>query len=81
MLYCKSIIGHSHYLKILFIEKNVLCFRVLDFKIDNLVDYKSNETDKYGVKWFVSAFSYVSENDGEEYLGIYLHAEHQFECK
>lgn len=47
----------------------------------DLANCISNKTDKYGVKWSMSAYSYVSKENGEEYLGVGLYAEHNFECK
>ena len=47
----------------------------------NFVYTKSNQIDNYGVKWHLSARSNVDKDDGEEYLNIYLHAEHHFESK
>lgn len=48
--------------------------------MDNLAYCVSNVTDKYGVKWSVSARSLVCD-DGEEYLAVSLHAEHNFHFK
>lgn len=47
-------------------------------KMARFEEIESNKIDKYGVKWYMSALSKVSEDNGEEYLAVYLHAEHHF---
>lgn len=41
----------------------------------------SKRIDKFGAEWFISVKSQSNETDGEEYLNVYLHAEHTLEHK
>ena len=52
-------------------------------KMNTYEDNHSNGIDEYGVKWSITASSEVDDEEegGEEYLYVYLHAEHHFKSK
>lgn len=54
----------------------------LDLKIDEIGRQKfSKRIERYGVGWYTSGHSLIDEEDDEEYLKVYLHADHDFENK
>lgn len=44
--------------------------------MENKFDSKTSSESKYGVNWSMSASILFSKEDGEEYLGMNLHAVH-----
>ena len=42
---------------------------------------KSIKIEKYGVRWYILAYTDDDEKDGEEYLDVFLFASHNYESK